>query len=191
MRLFGLLCLLAVPAQAEVVLEMTPQRVTHALRVGAAQVVTPAMYRLKGGPREMFRDPRVVFFNTPFSRAVREAFSAKQEFRTIEPDALAPLLEPYVEVYAPADMVQASRWTRASITGVRKIVVTGPKGANPVHATKEDARVERFHNTVGAEWEAQGLTARFPLTVVTPDAEVHVIYEDGKRITFRFDPAAY
>jgi hypothetical protein len=183
-KLLTLLALMAVPARAEVVREMTPERVREALAWGAGQKDHPS-YRLKGPSPLKMKGYRVAVFGTPYARAAAVGFAAKQEYRTAEPAAVdAQLLEPYVNVYAPPHRTQGRP---PRVIGVRKIVLTGPRGASPIQPTDERSELRSYGNALGAEWQANSVHATFPLDAVRPDTEVHVLYEDGEDVTYRFD----
>jgi hypothetical protein len=166
---------------AQVVTQMTPALIGEALTWGATQKDAP-FYRLKGP------DERIVTFDSPFARVAVLGYSAKRDYKTVDAASVdAVLLEPYVSIHARPYNVRPIRSRRARVVGVRKVIVTGPKGSNPIQPLVETVRTNTYGNALGAEWQANSMTAKFPLEVLRPDAEVHVLYEDGDDITFRFD----
>jgi hypothetical protein len=180
-----LLVLLAVPARAEIVRNMTPERVREALAWGAAQKEIPA-YPLKSGIYG--RAQRWAVVSTPFSRVAEVGHKAKREYATVDETVIsADLLEPYVDILVGPRVIQPYTNRPARVIGVSKVVITGRNGTSPLQPLEQAPLVQSYGNLFGAEWIANAVSARFPLDVVRADTEVHVVYEDGDDVTFRFD----
>lgn len=175
------LILMAAPALAGTARDMAPETVREALEWGAAQKDAPAG-RLRG------RESGAVSFTTPFLRVASLAFEAKRDYRSLSTaDVPSDVLAPVLEISARPWVIQTTIATNARVKSVRRIVVTGPKGSAPIQPTTEEPLAQTFGNEMGANWQGRGLVAQFPLDVLRPDAEVHVLYDDGDDVTYRFD----
>lgn len=175
--------LLPVPGvrAGEIVKEMTPALIQQALEWGATQKNAPT-YRLKG-PRGRF-----VSFDTPYARVAVLSYAAKREYRTIEVNRIdSSIVGPFVTIHAAPQNIRPSRYTRARVVGVRRIVVTGPEGTSPVQPIEETPKVVKYGNAMGAQWEVQSVTSKFPIDALRTDSEVHVVYDDGDDVVFRFE----
>jgi len=84
---------------------------------------------------------------------------------------------------------------------VSAVVVMKAKSKDPSAAIQPAEKVDldsHYQNLLGATWEAKGIVAKFPLSVLTPENEVRIVYA-GKgcqtsmvsklsdECTFRFD----
>jgi len=165
------LFLVATVAQAQVVTEMTPERIREAI----ADKKTAGCYTLKKG---------YACFTTPYSRVVQAARSAKREYQPFtENDVTPEMVAPVVEVLAfpqPSFVIGSGRVGPPIDV---KAVVVMPKGSKDREAallpTATADLDSRYQNLMGAKWDARGVVARFPLFALTESHEVRVVY-DGK-----------
>lgn len=157
------------PASAQLVLEMTPELVRQAI----ADDKNPGCYSLKTG---------YACFSTPYSRLAAAAREARKRYEKFaEADVTPELLRPgIVEViaWAQPSFVYGRGRTGPPID-VTTVVVAPKKSSDRSAAILPAERVdldERYQNLMGAKWEAHGLVARFPITVLVEANEVRVVY---------------
>ena len=171
------LAVFAAPVAAQVVTEMTPERVREAIAVGTSQKEAPYYEIRKGGFGGSLYKPRLGSFTTPFLRVAQAAYEAKKQYRPFtEADVPAEMLAPELRVYG---MSQAEG---ARIANVQAIVIT-PKGQrDPAAAIRPSSTAEvpvQYRNLMGMTAEGKSLMAVFPLEVLRESNEVHIIYDSG------------
>ena len=149
----------AIPAQAQIVMDMTPARIAEAIALGTSG--EDGAYRMPGGV--------AVYFWTPFSRVTQLAWLASKRYEKIDP-ALMPgqTLAQEIRVFAedaednePDEMVVA--------------IVLVPAGAKGREQAIQPTRTER---TVGKDHDS-GMIAYFYIEDWTEGAEVRVIQGNG------------
>lgn len=169
-------CLAARAASAQG-LTMTPEMIREAIRFGTAQKERPFYEIRRPGYVGSLYKPRLGYFSTPFTRVADAAYSAKKEYRTFgEADVTAEMLAPEVHVYG---MAQAEG---PSVVSVRAILITPAGARNPEAAIRPVSFSEvpvEFKNLMG--WREQGasMKAVFPIAVLRPGYDVHIIYDSG------------
>jgi len=158
----GVLCAFAASSQAQVVSEMTPERVQEAL-VTAAE----GCYMLS---------PAIACFTTPFSRVVVLAQAAKRKYKDIRPSEVPPAAVAAGELHVYAAARQAATGGIASVDAV----VILPKGGDRKAALQPLKTIQdtsQYKNLMGAVFEGKSMTAVFPLSALAERNEVHVVYD--------------
>lgn len=185
MRPVALAFVLVFPAaaSAQVVTDMTPERVREAVAYGSTGKA--ALYRIGGG----LTSPLTALYTTPFLRVALAAGEAKAQYRPFDEAAVSAelLLPGVVEVYAPARPPEARYGSPA--VSVKAVVVMpsgGKDAALAIHPTRTVPGIERYANLLGATQDAIGLTAHFPLRALSEGNELRVIYSDGHEAKGRF-----
>jgi hypothetical protein len=183
--------LMAAPTTAvgQVVAEMTPE----AIKAAIADTKNDGCYTLKKG---------FACFTTPYSRVAQAAQAAKKKYEAFtEANATPDMLAPVVEVIAfPQPTFIMGQGRKGPPVDVTAIVVMPAKGKDASAAIPPTAKVDldaRYQNLLGATFEAKGLVARFPLSVLSADNEVRVVYsgkgcagtftKPSEECSFRFD----
>jgi len=136
------------------------------------------LYRLQA-PARFSWPPVIGGFTTPFLRVALAANAAKRKYKTFGAGDVTPdLLAPEVEIIASA---QAAGGT--AVANVEAIVVL-PKGVKdpskaiqPIRTRTLDAE---FKNLLGFKTDGRGMIAVFPLTILSEDNEVRIVFD--KRI---------
>lgn len=163
--------LVAAPAAAQVVTEMTPERIREAI----ADAESPGCYELKD----------LGCFTTPYSRVVQAARAARKEYSSFgESDVTPEMLEPHVEIIA---LPQPSFVFGSGRTGppidVQAVVVMPRKSKDRTAAILPSDRADldrTYKNLLGASFDARAVVAAvFPLSVLSEKNEVRFVY-DGK-----------
>ena len=166
----GLLCLVSAASSAQVVTEMTPERVAEAIAAGS-QAKKLEYPRLKGGPAECA-------LVTPFSRVAKAAFEAKRAYKTFTPsDATPDMLAPTVDVVCPSRCVAPGCTRSFGIGTVQAVVITDKGGASPQQPIASKPMPDVYQNAFGATDEASGLLATFPIEALRPGREIHVVFD--------------
>jgi hypothetical protein len=175
---------------AQVVTEMTPDTIKAAI----ADNKNDGCYTLRKG---------FACFTTPYSRVVQAAQAAKKKYEpfteaSVTPEMVAPVVE--VLAWPQPSFIYGSGRTGPPID-VSAVVVMPAKSKDASAAIQPAEKVDldsHYQNLLGATWEAKGIVAKFPLSVLTPQNEVRIVYA-GKgcqptlvsklteECTFRFD----
>lgn len=163
--------LLPVTVSAQIVTEMTPERIAEAIAAGERnKVASGEMWESSGWA---WGRAHIATFSTPFMRVAAAARQAKREYRKFTTAEVTPeMIAPELHIYA---------WPKADID-VQAVVITPRKGTREEKAAAS-FRPERFEelpmqfkNLFGAEFEGVGRMAVFTLAAIAKENEVHVIY---------------
>jgi hypothetical protein len=188
MRLTVVACVVLLPAvtQAQVVTEMTPERIREAITAA------------DGPPRT--RDymwcevncvhSLAVFVSTPFSGVEMAAREAKKKYLPFTEKDVAPqLLMMEMELYVPAFM--GGKSITSGVVNVEHVVAAGEgetdraKVIQPTSIEKEPAE---WSSASGATRKGYGVTARFPLSILQPGKEFRIILSSGREASFKLTP---
>lgn len=171
--------LVASPAAAQVVMEMTPELIREA--IAASKAV--GCYSLKTSGKWLHGEDSGCI-TTPYSRVVQASQSAREKYQPFtEADVTPEMLAPVVQVFAfpPASFIMG-RGKVGPPLDVKAVVVAPAKSKDREAAILPSHQVEldsRYQNMLGATFEATGLVATFPLDVLSEKNEVRFVY-DGK-----------
>jgi hypothetical protein len=172
-----LLKLLPVPCWAQVVTEMTPERIRDAIAFGTSQKEAPDYeIRERGFVGSVYK-PRLGSFTTPFLRVALAAYEAKKQYKPFtEVDVTKEMVAPELHVYG------SSQTVGARVANVQGIIIT-PKGRHdPADAIRPSSTTEvpiQYRNLMGMTAEGKSLLAVFPLDTLREANEVHIIYDSG------------
>ena len=168
--MIGALCLVSAASAAQVITEMTPERVAEAIAAGT-QAKTLEYPRLKGGPAECV-------LVTPFSRVAQAAFEAKRAYKTFSlSDATPDMLAPTVDVVCPSRCVTPGCTRSFGIGTVQAVVITDKGGTSPQQPIASKPMPETYQNAFGAKDQASGILATFPISALQPGRELHVVFD--------------
>lgn len=179
MRILMVLLFLSGAAQAQVVTDMTPERIEQAL----ADDKTPGCYPLgsKGAGVGLREEISNGCFTTPYSRvagAAQEARRTYQKFSAANVDEA--MLAPVVEVVAfPVPSFIMGRGKVGPPLDVKAVVIMPRKSKDRSAAVLPtvETEVERgYQNLYGATFEAKGIRAFFPLSVLSESNEIRFVY---------------
>jgi hypothetical protein len=168
---------LAVTARAQILTEMTPERIAEAIAFGTAQKERPVYeIRQRGLMGSMYK-PTLGYFSTPFLRVAQGAYSAKKNYQPFTAADVTPdMVAPEVRVYG---MAQARG---ALVSNVQTVVLT-PKGARGPEAAIRPASITEipveFKNAMGMQAQGKSLMAAFPIDAFRDGYEVHLVYDAG------------
>lgn len=155
-----LLTLVAVPAAAQVVTEMTPRQVDQAIAMGIER--KPARYSLR--TKYLWME-----FDTPFLRVSERAATAPVADRSIAtPDLLAPELR----------MLAAPEPLGDDVPGIKKVLLERPDGA-AVAPKSQQAYVDYAQSARRKKIAIRGVRAVFPLAALEPGARFRFVMSDG------------
>lgn len=163
-------------AQAQVLRDMTPDRIREAIAVGTkSKELSP--YRIQEKARWSW-PPLIAVYTTPFLRVALAANTAKKQYRAFtEADVTPEMTAPEIHVYATSKSLGG--------TGVANVVtvVLLPHGNKNSQQAIQPLRItaasEQYKNLFGFIGEGQGMLAVFPLDVWTEDKDVHVVFDAG------------
>lgn len=155
-----------------IVTEMTPERMREAIEKGG-----DPCYTLTRGMGLSTKQTHVGCFSTPYSRVAGAAKNAKVTYRSfteadVTPEMIAPelwvLARPAHKPYGPG------------VADVRAVVIAPAKSKDRsgiIMPTRTTEDVAEYKNAMGATFEGRGLLAVFPLSVLTEENEVRVVYD--------------
>jgi hypothetical protein len=170
--------LVAHSIRAQVVTEMTPERVVEAIAFGS-QAKTLEYTRLKGnGPSECV-------LVTPFMRVARASFDAKRAYKTFAPADVPPeMLTATVDVVCPSKCVVEACSRSFGVANVQAVVITAPGGGSPQQPISSQPMPEVYSNAFRVTDQASGLLATFPAAALQSGRELHVVYD--KKVSAKF-----
>jgi hypothetical protein len=172
-----ILLVAATPLRAQVVTEMTPERVAEAIAFGS-QAKRMEYPRVKGGRAECA-------LVTPFLRVARAAFDAKRTYKTFAPaDATPDMLAANVDVVCPSQCVVEACNRSFGVATVQAVVITEKGGASPQQPISSQPMPEIYQNAFGVTDQASGLLATFPAAALQPERELHVVFD--KKVSAKF-----
>lgn len=181
------LVLIALSAEAQIVTEMTPERVKEA----QADERSEGCYSFKVASLPATRgDPRWTLpnacFTTPYSRVVLRIRKARQQYTpfdgTISPEDLAPEL--HINTYA---RLNADARLPASVAMVVLMPFGETDRSKAIRPERTEDEAVKARNRMGAEFEVKNLKAVFPLSMLSDDYEVRVVYGDGSEGRLEFE----
>ncbi len=161
----------------QIVTTMTPSLVEEAMTIAAdvkkAEKFLDA-YVLKN------RSGVIGVFTTPFSRVVRAAVESRKKYKPFSATDVTPeMVAPDVQVIAPS---RPSMRDEKKIANVVAVVVL-PRGLKDpgaaIQARTTEEMTETFKNLHGATFEGRGVVATFPLSVVTKENDVRVVFDNA------------
>jgi hypothetical protein len=178
-----------------VVAEMTPQAIAEAIKAGEKGDVSDGVITKSSG--WSWGSIHIATFSTPYMRVAMAAKQAKKAYKKFTPADVTPeMIAPELHVYAWSQLNGANQPSHAPIGGapigdsaaagavnVTTIVITPRKGkqeekmAAAIHPTRFERMPVVWQNLFGAQIDAVGMVATFPLSALSEDNEVHVIYD--------------
>jgi hypothetical protein len=172
-----MLLLAAAPLRAQVVTEMTPERIAEAIAFGS-QAKKLEYPRVRGGRAECA-------LVTPFMRVARAAFDAKRTYKTFAlADATPDMLAPNVDVVCPSQCVVEACSRSFGVATVQAVVITGKGSVSPQQPISSKPMPEVYQSAFGATDQASGLLATFPAAALQSGRELHVVFD--KKVSAKF-----
>jgi hypothetical protein len=175
MRLQALLALpllSALPAGAQVVTNMTPERIDQAIAAGVDQ--KPPAYALR--TRQFWME-----FTTPYLRVCERAAGAAKADRSIAtPDLVAPELR----------IVAAAEPLGDKVPAVKAAVVERADGTT-VKPSSQQEFVDYAQSSRRKKIAIRGVRAVFPIAVLEPGARFRFELSDGSQQVLAPDPGWY
>jgi len=174
--LTAVLLLLAPAVHAQVVYVMTPERIREAIKAGEAAkdiLHIPGAGFLKG-------HGTAVTYSTPYGRVAQAAFLERQKYQalTFEQVTNALVRPGWLRIHADPANLSGSPWS------VKAIVIM-PEGADDaarvIQPLISEPERKQYGNRLGATYEADALTAWFPLTVFVEGNELRVVWTGYER----------
>jgi hypothetical protein len=178
-----------------VVSGMTPQLIAEAIKAGEKGDVSDGAITKSSG--WSWGSIRIATFSTPFMRVAMAARQAKKAYQKFTPADVTPeMIEPELHIYAWPQVNGADKPRRDPIGGnaiydkapvggvnVTAVVITPQKGnqdekmAAAIRPSRFEEMTALWQNLFGAEIRTLGMVAVFPLSALSDDNEVHVIYD--------------
>jgi hypothetical protein len=125
----------------------------------------------------------VADFSTPFLRIAAAARAAQVSYQPFDASHITDEMRaPELHIYAWPQM------DGAEAVGVRAVVITPRKGnkeekmAKAIQPTRFEDMPMTFKNLFGAKFEGTGRMAVFPLSALSEENEVHVVYERSVKL---------
>ncbi len=173
MRRFGpmlLITLVAPFAGAQVITEMTPERIQQAIDAGLK--AKPAQYAV--------RTPKLwIEFDTPYLRVAKKA-AASADHPTpslATPDVVAPII----------NILAAPEPLGDNVPGVKTVVAVRADGSI-VAATSPQPFLDKAQSTRRKSIDIRGVRATFPIAVLEPGMKFKFTMSDGTEPTLAPDP---
>lgn len=174
--LFTLVALTALArvAQAQVIQEMTPERIREAIALGmSGKDVRP--YRIQEKARWSW-PPLIGFYTTPFLRVALAANAAKKRYQPFtEADVTPDMIAPEVQVYAPSHDLGGA--VIANVVAVVLLPRDSRDASRAIQPTRIQDVTEQYKNLFGYTGEGGGKVASFPLAVWTERYDAHVVFD--------------
>jgi hypothetical protein len=160
---------MASPAESQAIAEMTPERIREAI----ADEKGEGCYTLK---------KTYACFTTPYSRVVQTARAAKKQYEQFSEANVRPeMVGPFIEVIAFPQPSFVMGSGRVGPPLDVKAVVVMPKTSKDRSAaivpTERFDLDSHYQNLLGASFQAKGMVARFPLSVLSEANEVRIVYD--------------
>jgi hypothetical protein len=191
------LTVLTVPqiVHGQVVTEMTPQLIAEAIKAGEKGDIADGVVKKSSG--WSWGSIHIATFSTPYMRVAMAARQAKKAYKKFAPADVTPeMIAPELHVYAWPQVNGANQPHRDPVGGnaiydkapagavnVRTIVITPRKGSQEqkmtaaIHPTRFEEMPILWQNLFGAEIGTLGMLATFPLSALSEQNEVHVVYD--------------
>ncbi|MGB8789442.1 MAG: hypothetical protein WA755_13565 [Candidatus Acidiferrales bacterium] len=167
---------LAGQAQAQIVHDMTPERIREAIVLGTS-TKRLELYRIQEKARFSW-PPLIAGYSTPFLRVALAANAAKLRYQQFtEADVTPEMTAPDVFVYAPAHPVAGA--VIANVVTIILLPHNGKDTSQAVHPTRTFDMPEEYKNLLGFSAQGRGLVAVFPFDVWTESDDVHVVFDTG------------
>jgi len=169
-------------AKAQVVTEMTQERIREAITWGSSQknVDFPEIMSRSGWSWKSEK-PRWSFYSTPFLRVASAAHSAKKKYKNFtEADVTPEMLAPELHIYGLAVPLGGM-----DIANVEAIVITKVKEKNresAIQPVRTEPLPADYQNLFGAKTEGRSMLAVFPLSLLREGHEVHIVYDKKTRV---------
>jgi hypothetical protein len=181
-------------ARAQVITDMTPQDIEKAIRAGEkGDVPSGAISKSSGWS---WGSIYLATFSTPYMRVAAASRAAKKAYKKFTPADVTPeMVAPELHVYGWSQM-NGNQPTQAPLGGgalhdsaargavsVSAVVITPKKGkqeekqAAAIQPLRFEPLPTVWQNLFGARTEAEGMLAVFPLSALSEDNEVHIVYE--------------
>jgi hypothetical protein len=172
----GMILALSGTVQAQVVRDMTPERIREAIALGTkSKELDP--YKIQEKARFSW-PPLIAVYTTPFLRVALAANTAKKQYRAFnEADVTPDMIAAEIQVFATSKSLGD-----AGIANVVTVILLPHNAKNPQQAirpARTGAASEQYKNVFGITGEGQGLIAVFPIDVWTEDKDVHVVFDAG------------
>jgi hypothetical protein len=184
-----------IPHAQQVVNEMTPQTIAEAIKAGDKGDVADGVINKSSG--FSWGSIHIATFSTPFMRVAMAARQAKKAYQKFTPVDVTPeMLTPELQVYAWPQVNGTDKPRRDPVGGhpiydsaatgainVTAIVITPRKGnqeqkmAAAIHPMRFEEMTALWQNLFGADIRTLGMLAAFPLSALSEENEVHVIYD--------------
>lgn len=164
-----------VQAEAQIVAEMTPEKVREAL----AQEKGETCFPLKTDTPMGMSSTYLGCYTTPFSRVAQAAQAAKKKYKAFtEADVTPEMIAPHLEVLAPSLDRVGNRAGRANVEAVVIMPKKSKDRAAAIQPLKSEEMTSEYKNLMGATFEGRGMRAVFPLSVLSDANEVHVVFDE-------------
>jgi len=167
---------LSTPAQAQIVHDMTPERIREAIAFGT-KVKDLGPYQVQEKARFSW-PPLIAYYTTPFLRVALAANMAKKHYKQFtEADVTPKMVAPEIDVYAPSHSGSG-----AHISNVETVVLMPSKSkdaSRALHPTEISEASEEYKNLLGFSGQGQAMLAVFPLEVWQENSELHVVFDQA------------
>jgi len=162
--------------QAQIIREMTPERIREAIAFGARSKDL-GWYRVQEKARFTW-PPQIAAYTTPFLRVALAANAAKKQYKAFsEADVTPDMIRPEIVVYAESKDVGG-----AAIANVLTIVIlphNSKEVSQAIHPISVKNASEEYKNLAGFTGEGTGLVAIFPIDVWNENNDLRVVFDRG------------
>jgi hypothetical protein len=173
-----------------IITEMTPALIAEAIKAGEEGNISDGKINKRYGWNAT--KAHLATFSTPFMRVAWAAGEAKKEYRKFTAADVTPeMIAPELHIYG---------WSQidgARTSNVTAMVVTPKKGkeeekrSKAKHPLRFEPIPTIYKYIYGGVFEANGRLGIFPLSVLSEENEIHIIYDNRVKITFDTVRSAY
>lgn len=160
----------------DIVVDVTPERIAEAIKMGESDKMPFMRVWLSSGASQYNFDTAVI--STPFLRVAMLASAARREYKKFDPATIpAEALAPELHVYA------LSHFNAHNAANPTTVVITPRKGTpdekmqRAIHPTRFVEVPVEYQSYFGAEFKGKNMLAVFPLSVLSDENELHVVYD--------------
>jgi hypothetical protein len=175
-----LLSLPPITSAPQVVVATTPESFDEAIRLAADEkaarnFLSSYIVQTRAG---WGNGPLIGSFSTPFARVVQAALAARKRGESFTTTNVTPdLIVPELHVIATSQLSATDDAMMASVQSVILAPHGSKNAADVVQPLKTMELTEDYQNLNGTTFEGSGVVAIFPLSALTPNSEIRVVFD--------------
>jgi hypothetical protein len=175
----AVLVLLAVGVgRGQVLTEMTAYEIQAAIKRGIEEEnLRP--YKIQGKARFSW-PPIVGFYTTPFMRVAMAAKHAQERYQPFDESDVTPeMIAPELQVIAPSKPAAGRGVEVANVVAIVIMPRDSDDRSQAIHPTTSVEMTSEYKNLFGFTTEGRGILATFPLSLLSENNEIHVVFDQN------------